>query len=95
MTASNIAWTVIAIGAIPATLFPVVYFFRPWRRTWTGRGLMSLSFGMLLLFDLSITSHLLGHGWPGFRWVAVGVYALIAFGLWVLFLSLLSSRRDQ
>ena len=40
--------------APPATLFPILYAFRPWYRSLIGRALMTHSVGLALLIDISL-----------------------------------------
>lgn len=94
MSADSIAFVMIATAAIPATGFPLVYAFRPWRKTWLGRALMTKALGMMLLIDISLAYRLFGDEYPGRDIVRLTVYALVITGLWGQFLVLLSTSRQ-
>ena len=95
MSADTIAFVLIATAAIPATGFPLVYAFRPWRKTWLGRALMTKAIGMMLLIDISLAYRLFGDDYPGRDVVRLTVYAFVIVGLWGQFLVLLSTPRQR
>lgn len=89
----TIAVALIALAAIPATLFPLIYSRSPWWRSSPGRAVMTLSVGLALLVDLSLV-HLVALTWAGWPAVTVAVYALITVGLYWLLYALIRARRE-
>ena len=92
-TADTIAYALIWLAVPPATLFPVLYFFRPWWRSLAGLALMTSSFGLALLIDISLAYRVFGNDYPGRDAVRLTVYALIVAGSWLILLALL--RADS
>lgn len=88
-TLDYIARGLIAMAAVPATLFPIIYFFRPWRSRlgWT---LMVSEFSMALLIDASLLAWM---GWlPAPRVVQIVVFSLILVGQCGLLWAVLATR---
>lgn len=83
-----VAIALIFVAAPPATMFPIVYAFRPWRRTLIGRALMTKAVGLALLIDISIIYQVLGDDYPYRNVVRVAVYALVVTGIWVQFIAM-------
>ena len=93
MTADKAAVILVALAAFPATLFPILYAFRPWYTSLVGWMLMTLSTGLALLVDLSLVYQMFGDDYPGRDIVRLTVYALIVAGLWGMLVALL--RADS
>lgn len=87
-TIDAIAVALIVIAAPPATMFPIVYAFRPWHQSLIGRALMTKSIGIALLIDISLAYRFLGDDYPARDYVRIGVYALIAAGIWFQFIAM-------
>lgn len=67
-----------------------------WRRSATGRWLMSLALVPVLFLALAVTTQWLGPVWPGRRAAQVVVYsALAALPYWLLVLLFRAQRRDR
>lgn len=86
MTEKLALWIVWA-AAPPATMVPILYAVAArWYKTLEGRALMASSLALALLIDLA----LLFRAWDGHllfkRQIALGVYALICVGAWLMFL---------
>lgn len=67
--------TVVSLGAIPATLYPLFYSRSPWRSTEAGRALMVKAVAIALLFDVSLLLLMLGSTLP--PWSVLTVQAVL------------------
>lgn len=78
------------LAAIPATLYTLIYLFRPWWTTPQGRALMVKSWGNTFLLNLGLATWLFGDfaGRAAIRDVGL---VLFAVGLWYLLWTLLTS----
>lgn len=83
-----IAVALIFAAAPPATMFPIVYAFRPWRRSMIGRALMVKAVGLALLIDISIAYIVMGDDYAYRDLVRVAVYGLIVVGIWWQFIAM-------
>ena len=88
MSNDTIAYGLIWLAVLPATLFPIIYFFRPWWRSLAGRALMTSSLGLALLIDISLAYKVFGNDYPGRDAVRLTVYALIVAGSWMILFAL-------
>lgn len=84
---------VLLFASIPATLFPIVYSFRPWRTSWIGRALMVKATGLALLIDTSILYLAFGHDYPYRQLVRAFVYTFIVTGITLQFVVLCLAPR--
>ena len=53
-TAMNVGKVVLVIAAITTTLFPILYAFAPWWRSFLGRSVMAQSLALGIILDLSV-----------------------------------------
>jgi len=89
MTTDGVVYVLVIAGAVPATLFVILYpILSPsfWR-SWIGRALEISALALALLLDLSVASRYFGH--PLTPAVRLALVALIALGAWLEFLALL------
>lgn len=93
--------TATAIGvdiiAPAATLFTILYAFRPWFTNHIGRAIMAHALGSALLFDLAVASQ---YGWipeeyPGRDAVVLFIVVLWMVGWVYLDVALILSRRHR
>lgn len=84
----SLATVIIALAAIPANLFLVLYSY--WARWWetpAGRYLFLSIGGLALLINLSLSRRAFGE-WPGYGVTALVVYVIVTaglyYGLWLL-----------
>lgn len=78
--------------AVPVTIYPFVYAFRPWRSTPAGRALMVKAMGNIILIDMAVLSYFLGD-YAGREWIRfMGLNAFLA-GVSYLLLVLLRTPR--
>lgn len=84
----SLATVIIALAAIPANLFLILYSW--WARWWEtpgGRYLFLSTGGLALLIDFSLLRRAIGE-WPGYGVTALVVYVIVAaglyYGLWLL-----------
>jgi len=85
ITLSKVAVVVMAIGQ---TAFVLLYGFKPWWRDYVGRALFVKSLTLMILVDAAVLSLLV----PVPMWVAVGIYWLVALGIWWQLGALLRQR---
>lgn len=82
MIAMQVMQVLLIAAAIPAILFPILYFFRsPWRSTVVGKMMMTKSSAIGLVFTLSLLFRFVP-AFPGKYWIAAGAYGYLAFALW-------------
>lgn len=91
----SIATALIIIAAPAATMFPIVYWFRPWRQSQIGRALMVKATGMALLIDITIAYYAFGDDYPFRHLVRVIIYGLITLGIWWQFLAMLRAGKRE
>jgi len=92
MTTDDVVYTLVVAGAVPATLFVVLYpILSPsfWR-SWIGRALETSALALALLLDLSVAVKYIGH--PLTPAVRVSLVALITLGAWLKFLALVVEK---
>lgn len=91
-----IGTVLIAIGAIPSTLFTIYYgLVAPWWRSREGWNLFGFTLTVALLLDLSLLLRLTGQ-FTGIRVIALVIFAAIAGFMWQrLFLLLRAQRRGH
>lgn len=94
MSADLAAVLLILAAAPAATLFPILYARRPWRRTLIGWALMIHSIGMAALIDISLLYKWLGDDYYLRDVVRLTVYAFIVVGINLTTLALLRTPRD-
>ena len=95
MSADTVAVILVLAAAPAATLYPILYAFRPWHRSLIGRALMTHSVGLALLIDISLLYKAFGDNYPLRDAVRLTVYSLILAGSWLQLIALLKSRRDR
>ena len=84
----------LALLTLPWSVYFIVIYARDgWRRGWFGRSLMAIAVGVLLSCVGSIMVRLYGFDWPGRSWIAVGVWALVLFGMVTRTLVLRGAQR--
>ena len=83
------------IAAVPATLFPIVYWRRPWRASFLGRALMTKATGLALLIDTTLLYVWLGDDYPYRQLVRALVYTLITVGIIMQFTALCIAPRSR
>jgi len=95
VNADTIALALVLCMAPPATLFPILYAFRPWWRSLIGRALMTHSVGLALLIDISLAYKAFGDDYPGRDFVRLAVYSLILLGVTFQCVALIRSRGTK
>lgn len=95
MNADVIALILVLAMAPPATLFPILYAFRPWWKSLIGRALMTHSVGLALLIDISLLYKAFGDDYPGRDVVRLAVYAVILVGVTGQCIALIRSRGPK
>jgi NhaP-type Na+/H+ or K+/H+ antiporter len=85
---------IVCLAALPANLFPLVYSRRPWRASFLGRALMVKAVGIALLIDLSIVRLVLPEI-PYYEILRLVVFAVVATGIWLQFMSLVRASNDR
>ena len=93
MIGEYIAVAILAAGTIPATGFPIVYAFAPWRKSRVGRALMTKAVGIALLIDLSMWGWVTP--WDVPDWVVITVFAIVVGGVWMQFLALVRVQLSR
>jgi hypothetical protein len=91
----TIALILVLLMAPPATLFPILYAFRPWYRSLIGRALMTHSVGLALLIDISLLYKAFGDDYPGRDIVRLAVYSVILVGVTGQCIALIRSRPPK
>lgn len=96
MNVDQVTTVLVAIAAVPANLFPLLYGLRsPWYVNALGRALLALAVGTALLIDLSLLRYVLGEDYPGRDQLRLVIYGLVTVGLWGQFLALLRAQRRR
>ena len=95
MNADLIALILVVLMAPPATLFPILYAFRPWYQSLIGRALMTHSVGLALLIDISLLYKAFGDDYFLRDAVRLTVYALILVGVTGQCIALIRSRGPK
>ena len=95
MNADLAAVVLVVLMAPPATLFPILYAFRPWHKSLIGRALMIHSVGLALLIDISLAYKVFGDNYFARDVVRLTVYALILIGVTSQCWALISARRGK
>lgn len=83
---------IVHLGALPATLFPLVYSRSPWRSTDVGRALMLKGCAVAALFDIAVV-----HYWwnfPGFHCLYALVVTAVALGVTYQFIVMTRNQRQ-
>jgi hypothetical protein len=92
MSAADLSLFFIWVGAIPQTVFVLLYgFASPWYRYTTGRAIFTKALGLALILDLSIAVHHFGQ-LP--TWVGPVVLGFVAVGCWLQLGALVHERRS-
>jgi len=92
---SAIMWFIVVVvhaGAIPATLFPLLYSRSTWRSTDVGRALMFKGAAVAALFDIAIV-----HFWwnfPGYEYLYAAVVTSVAIGVTFQLIVMLRNQRQ-
>lgn len=81
-------------AAPPATMFPIVYAFRPWRSSMIGRALMTKAIGLALLIDISIAYIVMGDDYAFRDLVRVLVYGVIVVGIYYQFIAMVRAPHN-
>lgn len=90
----NTLFIILLLGAaIPANGFVIVYLRAPWRRSVTGRAVMTHGVSLMLLINLGLTTRVLGEGWPGQNIARGVVFTFLFAALWQSFIALLWGKR--
>jgi len=91
----TLATALVFIGAVPATLFPLLYSRSPWRKSVVGHALMIKAVGLALLVDLTALTYVFGTDYLGRDLVRVAVFTIIVTGLWTQLYALIRARRTH